>query len=264
MKNDQISDILKQLDDSLQKHVRPQSYALAIRMVKHGESLPERAKRPLQDLGFRSAICQGIGIARRYGWIIALGREDISCPLAKSAFGFEPLVGHFTEGCCCEGMYTKTAEAGAITERELPKFTFNEYQYFLTAPILRTTFEPHVILVYGNSAQVMRLLAASLWNSGGYLHSRFSSRLDCADICIETMTTGRPQVILPCYGDRLFGLSQDHEMAYAFPYAHIPDLIAGLDGTHKGGIRYPIPAYLRFTAEFPKKYQELEQFWKKE
>ncbi|MBK7090579.1 MAG: DUF169 domain-containing protein [bacterium] len=259
-----MTDILKQLNDSIQKHIRPQTYPLAIRMVKPGEDLPERVKRPLRDLGIKSAICQGIGLARKYGWAMALGHEDISCPLAKSAFGFEPLVEHFTSGCCCEGMYTETADAGARTESELPKFSFRQYEYFLTAPIERTTFEPDVFLVYGNSAQVMRLLAGSLWKPGGYLTSRFSSRLDCADICIETMHTQKPQVILPCYGDRLFGQTQDDEMAFAFPAAHASDLIAGLEGTHKGGIRYPIPTYMRFTAEFPEKYQELEKYWKEE
>lgn len=255
---------LKQLNDSLQRHIRPQCFPLAIRMVKPGEPLPLRVKRPFKDLGIKSAICQGIGLARKYGWTIALGHEDISCPLAKSAFGFEPLVDHFTDGCCCEGMYTETADAGARTEHELPKFSFKEYEYFLTAPIERADFEPQVYLVYGNSAQVMRLLAASLWKSGGYLHSRFSSRLDCADICIETMQTLKPQVILPCYGDRLFGQTQDHEMAFSFPAEHTQDLMDGLEGTHKGGIRYPIPSYMRFTAEFPEKYQELEKYWKEE
>lgn len=253
--------ILEQLQQSISRHVRPDSFPLAIRMVKEGEDLPKRVRRPAKDLGIKSAICQSISMARRYGWAIALGREDISCPLAITAFGFEPVVEHFSCGNCCEGMYTETAEAGAKTEAEVPKFSFNEYKYFLVAPIERTAFEPHLFLVYGNSAQVMRLLSASLFKSGGYLTSRFSSRLDCADIAIETMKTEKPQVILPCYGDRLFGLTQDHEMAYAFPYSHAQDIIDGLAGTHKGGIRYPIPAYLRYTAEFPEKYQELEKFW---
>lgn len=254
-------EVLKQLNDSIQKHIKPQTFPLAIRMVKPDEPLPDRVKRPFREMGIKSAICQGIAIARRYGWVMALGHEDISCPLAKSAFGFEPLVEHFTGGCCCEGMYTETAEAGSRTEAELPKFSFREYEYFLVAPLERTSFEPHVILMYGNSAQVMRLLAGSLWKAGGYLHSRFSSRLDCADICIETMHTQKPQVILPCYGDRLFGQTQDDEMAYAFPFSHVHEMIEGLEGTHKGGVRYPIPTFLRYNAEFPEKYKELEKFW---
>ena len=255
---------IETLDAALTRHIRPDSFPVAIRMCKSDEELPERVKRPLKNLGFQSAICQGIAMARKYGWVLALGREDISCPLAKTAFGFEPLVEHFTSGCCCEGMYTETAQAGARTEAELPKFSFREYRYFLVAPLLRTSFEPHVILVYGNSAQVMRLLAASLWKEGGYLHSRFSPRLDCADICIETMQTGKPNVVLPCYGDRLFAQTQDHEMAYAFPWEQTDELISGLEGTHKGGVRYPIPNYLRFTAGFPEKYRELEDYWSKE
>lgn len=259
-----MSDLIKTLNDAIARHLRPDTYPLAIRMCKSDEELPPRTKRPARDLGYKSAICQAIAVARRYGWAMALGHEDVSCPLAKSAFGFEPLVEHFTTGCCCEGMYTETAAAGARTESELPKFSFREYKYFLTAPLERTAFDPHVVLVYGNSAQVMRLLSASLWKSGGYLHSRFSSRLDCADICIETMQTGKPQVVLPCYGDRLFGGTQDHEMAFTFPYSLAHEIIDGLEGTHRGGIRYPIPAYLRFTAEFPEKYQELEEHWKNE
>lgn len=259
-----MSDLLQNLNDTLTRHIRPDTFPLAIKMCKSDDDLPPRVKRPFRDLGYKSAICQGIAVARRYGYVIALGHEDISCPLAKSAFGFEPLVEHFTSGCCCEGMYTETAQAGARTESELPKFSFREYKYFLTAPLERTAFEPDVILVYGNSAQIMRLLAASLWKSGGYLHSRFSSRLDCADICIETMQTQKPQVILPCYGDRLFGGTQDHEMAFTFPHQLSQTMIDGLEGTHKGGIRYPIPAYLRFTAEFPEKYRELEDYWKNE
>ncbi len=38
-------------------------------------------------------------------------------------------------------------------------------------------------------------------------------------------------------------------------------VVKGLDGRHAGGIRYPIPVYLRFQAEFPKSYQELERQW---
>ena len=62
----------------------------------------------------------------------------------------------------------------------------------------------------------MRLLQAALWQKGGYLTSRFSGRLDCADIVVETMQTGKPQIILPCYGDRIFAQTEDSEMAFSF------------------------------------------------
>src|SRR5262249_22460850 len=88
-----------------------------------------------------------------------------------------------------------------------------------------------------------------------------SARLDCADAVIETMRTARPQVILPCYGDRIYGQTEDHEMAFAVPWADADDLVAGLRGTHQGGVRYPIPAWLRYTGEFPQTYRRLDEMW---
>ncbi|MGZ4164847.1 MAG: DUF169 domain-containing protein, partial [Tumebacillaceae bacterium] len=85
---------------------------------------------------------------------------------------------------------------------------------------------------------------------------------DCADIVIKTIQTGEPHVILPCYGDRLFGQTQDNEMAFTIPFARMQELSEGLDGTHKGGIRYPIPHFLRYEAEFLATYEELKRLFK--
>jgi len=247
---------------ALQKHVRPASFPIAIKMLKEGEPLPERVKRPAEDLGFQSAICQGFSIARRYGWPIAIGREDLSCPLAKVVFGFAPMLDYYREGHACAGMYTATPEAGARTEAETPKWEYGQYAYVVMAPLHRCTFEPDVVLIYGTSGQVMRLVTAALWKRGGRITSSFSGRIDCADAVIETMQTGEYQVILPCYGDRIFGQTEDHEMAFAVPADRMEELIEGLEGTHKGGIRYPIPSFLRYQGEFPPTYEKLNELWK--
>ena len=143
----------------------------------------------------------------------------------------------------------------------MPKFSFGEYERILIAPLGRAAFDPHVVLVYANAAQVMRLVAAALYQRGGRIHSSFSARLDCADAVIETIHTGRPQVILPCYGDRIYGQTEDHEMAFTVPWSEAELLVEGLRGTHQGGVRYPIPAWLRYTGEFPEKYRQLDTLW---
>jgi len=38
-------------------------------------------------------------------------------------------------------------------------------------------------------------------------------------------------------------------------------MIEGLEGTHKGGVRYPIPAFLRYTAQYPPHYDKLSAHW---
>ena len=79
------------LEDALNRHVRLTTFPLAVRMVRPGEALPERTKRPKKEFGHTVAVCQTFSIARRYGWQIAVGGEDIGCPLALTAFGFNPM-----------------------------------------------------------------------------------------------------------------------------------------------------------------------------
>ena len=69
------------------------------------------------------------------------------------------------------------------------------------------------------------------------------------------MTTDEPKVILPCTGDRVFGMAQDNEILRS--PGRTPEIIEGLEGTHKGGTRYPITVAMRDTVTMPKSSQEL-------
>jgi MtaA/CmuA family methyltransferase len=251
----------KTADQALQTYVRPQTFPVAIRMLRPGEPIPERARRPARDFGKLSMNCQVIDMARRYGWTIALTREDSICSLGITALGFDRPTHLYNSGTLCEGMYTATKEAGARSEAAVDKFTPGEYQALLVAPLDRATFEPDVVVVYGNPAQVMRLTQAALWKGGGRLASSFQGRIVCADIVVTTMQTGQPQVILPCSGDRIFGQTQDHEMAFAVPWARMPEILEGLEGTHRGGIRYPITQFMEYEAKLPPKYMEVNRLW---
>lgn len=252
---------MQKLLEAIEKYVRPDTFPLAIKVWKSDEELPDKVKRPLKDLGERFSICQSITMARRYGWALAMGREDQSCPIAKIAFAFEEELPYYKEGNLAHGMYAKTCELGAVTESKVPKFSKEEAGTIVIAPLSRAAFEPELIVTYGNSAQVMRMVAAALYNGGGEITSSFSARADCADIIIRTIQTKKPQVILPCYGDRVFGQTYDHEMAFTLPYEMVDSFLDGLYGTHKGGVRYPIPSYLRYENDYPSKYQKLNQMF---
>ena len=134
----------------------------------------------------------------------------------------------------------------------------------MVGPLSRIDFEPETVIVYGNSAQVMRLVNASLFEKGGAMRAETTGRGDCTELIIRASRTNAPQFILPCYGDRIFGMTADDEMAFTFPFAMAEQMVKGLEGTHAGGVRYPIPVYLKYQAEFPKSYQELERLWSDE
>ena len=121
----------------------------------------------------------------------------------------------------------------------------------------RCALEPDSIIIYGNGAQIMRLGQAYLWKRGGTLTSEFRGRIDCADLAIAPVTTGEPQMIVPCTGDRIFGQVQDHEVAFSFPFSLIDEILAGLAATHKAGAaRYPVTNWLNYTGGFPKPYDD--------
>src|SRR2546428_2854105 len=178
-------------DRELQTYIRPQTFPVAIRMLRPDEPIPERARRPARDFKKLSMNCQVIDMARRYGWTIALTREDHICALGIAAVGFEKPTHLHNSGTLCEGMYTETKEAGQRSEAAVDKFAPGEYHTLLVGPLDRATFEPDLGCVYGNPAQIMRLTQAALWRRGGKLASGSSAPVVCSDPnCTASQTRG--------------------------------------------------------------------------
>ncbi len=257
VQEDSLAMELRALDEAFGRFVRTDTFPVAIRMLEPGEAVPRGLRSPHESLGERWIVCQSIGIARRYGWGVVLDEEDVICPLASVAFGFRKPVDEYLKGYAAIGMYCESEAAAADLEAGVWKFPHGRWDRLAVAPLSKATFEPHVVAVYGNSAQVMRLVNAALYHSGARLESTSAGRLDCAEIVVQTMTADEPKVVLPCNGDRVFGMAQDTEMVFAFPWRLASDVVTGLDGTHRGGVRYPIPVAMRQTVTMPERYREL-------
>ncbi len=256
-----MADIKKFLQ-TLTDLVRPATQPVGVKMLREGEELPPKTKVPGRDFKKRFAICQANSFARKYGWVLALGKEDQSCPIGSVILGFGEPVDFYTQGNLAYGMFCETLEAGAKSEAAVQRMPYQEYSYLLVGPLARLSVEPDFVLVYGNAAQVMRLVHGALYKEGGSITSSFTGRGECAEIIVNTMKSDACQVILPGNGERVFGQTQDDEMAFTIPFSKIDAVTEGLVGTHKGGVRYPIPNYMFFEAKFPPKYVELEKIWK--
>ena len=110
--------------------MRPDTFPLGIRMLKPGEPLPEGVKVPSQTMGEQWIVCQSIGVARRYGWAIAVGREDVICPLAAIAFGFHKPNSEYLNGFASLGMYCKDEAAAANLDWSTPRSTHTEAGWY--------------------------------------------------------------------------------------------------------------------------------------
>ncbi|MGW8303066.1 MAG: DUF169 domain-containing protein, partial [Desulfobacterales bacterium] len=64
---------LKEVENALTNYIRPLTFPLAIKMLKSEDEIPEKTRRPFQQMKKKIAICQGIGMARKLGWAVAMG-----------------------------------------------------------------------------------------------------------------------------------------------------------------------------------------------
>ncbi len=244
----------------LSNDLRLKTLPVAVKFLKQTQELPPKTRRPSEFFKKRITICQGVTLARLYGWTVGLTQADQICVPAMLMFGFTPatapvetLTKLFCEVQFAENLEKATAEAAAI-----PRLEKGEYEALALAPLAKAAFEPDTVLVYGNPAQVMRLIQAWTYASGGRLTSEFGGKVECAAYLIAPFRKNAPQVAIPGMGDRIFSMTQDDEMVFALPGKALPELVRGLkEAGGKIGARYPVTFYQNFQPEFPRPYQEV-------
>lgn len=254
---------LKEVEQALNTYIRPLTFPVAIKMLKSEAEIPEKTRRPFQQLKKKVAICQGIGMSRKLGWTVAMGKEDMQCALGAAPFGFFKNIDFFNEGNLAAGMFAASPEVGKKEEDLVDRFDYGAYSHILVAPLNRAAFDPDLLMIYGNPAQIMRLIHGALYNEGGAIQSTAMGRLGCASI-ITVMKSDECRFLVPGNGDRIFGMTQDWEMSFMIPMSKVDTVVDGLAKTHKGGIRYPITSFFNFEATFPPSYQEQMKIWEGE
>jgi len=251
---------LQKIGQALDSYVRPQTFPVAIRMIRSIGEIPEKARMPRRDLATPMAVCQGIALARRYGWLMAMGKEDMLCPLGAVTLGFLPARQKFLDGSFPIPFWVKDQAIRAKMAQALPQLEVGRYTHLVAAPIHRANFEPQLVVVYGNPAQVARLIQAAVYGTGEPVASSSAGGFACGQEVTTTILTDKCQFIVTGGGDRGIAQAHDHEAAFAFPMSKAEAIVEGLEGTHRAGMRYPTPSFLTFKAEFPPMFAELMDY----
>jgi uncharacterized protein (DUF169 family) len=171
---------LKEINVALNRYIRPQTFPVSYNLVRSDDELPERVKMPLRNLGYLITLCQGTALTRRYGRTMALGKEDQCCIGGAQTMGF------VSEG--------GSGPVGVPSQHELGK-----YKYHVTVTLDRADFEPDVIAIYGNSAQIMRLVQSAIGGPGGSgkVNAVATGFCDCDDIAARTVVSDECQASFP-------------------------------------------------------------------
>ncbi len=241
-------------------NLRLKTFPVGVKFLKDQNDLPEKARRPSLFLKKKITICQAMTLARNYGWVMGIAGEDVVCVLASLAFGFTNSEETRKEMAhsFLESSYKINIEKATKEVEQMCFLETSEYDALLISPLNKSLMEPDTIALYGNPAQISRIIQAATYETDERIQGLFGGKVECPEYLIRPLKTGKPRVVVPGPGDRIFSMTADDEMIFAFPYSFLENLILGLKESGKrAGARYPIPHYQNFQPEFPPHYQTL-------
>ena len=248
----------------LKENLRLRTEPFGVTFFKDAADLPEKTRQPSKVFGKKVTICQGVTLARTYGWPVGLTRDDLLCIPGMLAFGFTPATDPMLElgQLFCEVGFHKGLGPALKEVDTLPRFEPQEVGAIYLCPLERLTLDPEVVVIYGNPAQLGRLIQAATFCLGERVSGDFGGKVECASYLIGPYRTGEFRVVIPGQGDRVFSMTQDDEMVLALPNKFLDGLLLGLkDAARKIGARYPITVYQNFSPAFPPPYEERAKKW---
>jgi uncharacterized protein (DUF169 family) len=231
---------------------------------KDAAELPAKTRQPSKVFGKKVTICQGVTMARVYGWAVGLTRDDLICVPGMLVFGFTPAADPILElgQLFCEVGFHSSVGPALKEVEAMPRFAPQEVGAIYLCPLERLALDPDVVVVYGNPAQLMRLIQAASLSLGERVSGEFGGKVECSSYLIAPYRSGQIKVVIPGMGDRIFSMTQDDEMVMAFPNKFLEGLLASLkEAGKKIGARYPITFYQNFSPSFPAPYAERAKKW---
>ena len=250
----------QEMANFIREDLRLKTLPIAITFTTSNEPFPEKTKQPSVVLEKRITICQAVTMARVYGWTVGLTREDLVCVPAMLAFGFTDAFdsGETLGNLFCEVEFCKEKEKAEQEIQSMHRLENSRDRALILAPLAKTRFEPDCVAIYGNPAQVMRMVQAVVFEEGERIKGNFGGKVECTEYLIAPYLTGKPRIAMPGMGDRIFSMTQDDEMVLSLPKESLMSLYTGLSKAGKKiGARYPVTFYQNFQPEFPSPYQKL-------
>lgn len=243
--------------EALNRFIRPLTFPIAVKLVESVDEFPEKTRRPFGDMGFKTNVCVGMTMARKYGWTVGMTADDNACPIAAYTYGWSEPESE-TEKALIDFMVVmkysanENAAKTSLEGAEQVKLTKGKYAGVVFSPLERIRIEPDLVMIFCNPAQLVRLVHGATQETGVSVQSVFSGRAGtCTEGLLQTFKTGKPKVVLPGNGDRVWAMVQDEEMAFTIPADWLDPVIRGLEATHQTGVRYPIPVDIRHEPTFP-------------
>jgi len=230
-----------QLAKKLEALLRLRTFPVAFKLLEDRAELENN--QWVRRLPHKVTTCQLITIVRTFDWTVGAVAEDFVSPRCTSIIGLSELPDYIADGTMRSMVWCATQEDARKCEDSIPLIPTGKYNAVILAPLVYNPFDPHMVLIYGNPAQMILLINALQFRD--YERMQFFSvgESACADSIAQCFNTGKPACTIPCYGERRYGHVQDDEMVMALPPEYLEKVVEALEALYARGIRYPISFY---------------------
>jgi len=250
---------------TLERLLRLRSFPVAFKMLENKkdlETIPflRRTDHPM-------TLCQMISLVRNFDWTVGADDADFVIPSCPSMLGLREKPPIYKDGTFRSIVWVKNREDGKRYESSIPQLPLGKYQAVAMAPLVYDPFEPDIVLVYGNPAQMILLINALQFEDYEVMEFFCVGESSCSDAIARCYLDNRPSLSIPCYGERRYGHAQDDEMLMALPADRMQKIVRGLEALYRRGVRYPISfagAEADIFSHLPPAYTRLEDYTAKE
>ena len=248
---------LKRFSEAVEAYVRPETYPVAIKMLKKKSDIPDGIKTAQERLGVMIALCQAWGKARFNGESSAMLKEDISCPIALFTLGLADPPATWSEGNLYLNWYTSSQKAAENLASAMYKLPKGEFIGVAMSPIRDCNFEPDVVVIYCTPPQIMRFIVASLMREGGRFENSIFPPGVCTEVIAPVMQMGKCRFGIPCFGDRKYEYTAEDELVFSVPFSRLEEIAEGLKFFYEHGHGLPLSRPLDHASAQLETYKKL-------
>jgi len=152
----------------------------------------------------------------------ALGLKELTESLKSGEFYYK--LGKFNSWASCMRTMRNVPRVVPTNDEGGPSTYATVY-----APLEKTPFDPHVVIILAQPYQMLKLGQAVLYKTGGRIESSFAGiQSVCADTAAYPYLTGKVKFSLGCDGSRKFSGIKDELMIMGIPGELLGDVASAI------------------------------------